>query len=120
MKITKTLKALIDAMCQSEIELTKIARTLRILGFQPQSVHQIVEEKNGVRFEEDREKAEHVNGSSQVDEESLESSPCDICSYVKKVIGLEEELSKLRLDLNRLHANVALLDEEIHRIPRSC
>jgi hypothetical protein len=120
MRITKSLMALIDAMCQSEIELTKIARTLKILGFQTQSIRKMVETKDGVKVEQGRERVEHADESNRIDEESLESSPCDICFYVKKVIGFEEELSRLRLDLNRLHTSVVLLDEEIHRRPRSC
>ncbi len=118
MRITKTLKALTDAMCQSEIELTKIARTLRILGFQPQSIRQFVDSEEGVQVVQGQRKAEYTDRPSQADEESLENSPCNTCYYLKKVMGVEEELSRLRLDLSRLYSSVTLLKEEIHRRPQ--
>jgi len=115
MRVTKTVKALVDAMCQSEIKITKIARTLEILGFHPQNICQPAVMKRSIRIETDKKMINSADGTSRVEKEHPESPSCHVCFYLKKVIVLEEDLSKLRLSLHRLHNKVTLMDEEVHR-----
>ncbi len=115
MRVTKTVKALVDAMHQSDIAITKIAMTLEILGFQPQSVRRLVETKGSIHVRANRETTNYTEGIRRVDRKPSESSSCNACFYLKKVIELEEMLSQLRLNLHRLHKKVTLMDEETHR-----
>jgi hypothetical protein len=115
MKIRKTVKALTDAMYQSEIESTKITRTLRILGFQPRSICQSMEKNRNDQVEGSKKRSSSTHVLNRVEDSLVESPSCDTCFYARKVIGLEDEYSRLRLDINRLHERVTLLNDEIHR-----
>lgn len=115
MRVTKSVKALVDAMCQSEIKIAKIARTLEILGFPPKNVCQPVETKRSIQVETVREMVDFADATSRVDRKNPKSPSCNECFYLDKVIVLEEDLSKLRLSLHRLHKKVTLMGEEVHR-----
>lgn len=115
MKIRKTVKALTDAMHQSEIESTKIRRTLRILGFQPRSVDKSIGKNQNDQVEEGKKRSSSTYLLNEIEDRIFEPPSCDTCFYARKMIGLEDEYSRLRLDINRLHERVTMLNDEIHR-----
>ncbi len=115
MKIRKTVKALTDAMYQSEIESMKIRRTLRILGFQPRNVHKSIGKNQNDQVEESKKRSSSRHVSNKIEDNLYKPPSCDTCFYARKVTRLEDEHSRLRLDINRLHERVTILNEEMHR-----
>jgi hypothetical protein len=109
MKIRKTVKALTDAMYQSEIEKTKITRTLRILGFQPKTIHQPIETNLDYQVDGRKRGSSSKHVLNLIEDNFVEPPSCDTCYYAKKVIRLEDEFSRLQLDIHRLHERLHAL-----------
>lgn len=115
MKLVKTVGELVNAMHRSDIDAEKILRTLAILGLQTQDVRKSTESGGSDRSNVGAERLLHIDKLKRSEKSILESSSCDICFYMNKIMGVEEEISRIRLDLNGLFERVALLDKKKHR-----